>query len=328
MRVTIRHTTRYISPEPARASFNEVRLTPRNDERQNLLSFALSLSPKARTTTYRDHFGTMVYAFNVWGPHDRLEITGESRVVTYPRAPLPAPDEPRAGALGDLEDAGFRDTMAEWLHPSALASGGEALATFAQHVRQVIRPASTLALIVGVTSEVHRRFDYVSGTSYVSSTVDDLLGRGTGVCQDFSHLMIATLRDLGVPARYVSGYFYAGEGDPQPDTVLDVESHAWVAANIPGLGWVAMDPTNDCPADERHVTVAVGRDYSDVAPVQGVLHGGSGQQMEVAVTMVAPSMPFPATPLLARPGPPSRRMLVAGQQPGQPADQQSEQAQQ
>ncbi len=296
MRVTIRHTTSFLYPQPARASFNELRLTPRNDEVQNLLSFALTLDPRARTTTYRDHFGTLVHAFNVNAPHDHLTITGESRVLTYPRPPLPVEGEP-AGSLDDIDTPAVRDEHAEWLHHSPLASGGEPLSTFSQHVQHVIAPTSVLSLVRGVAREVRARFTYVTGTSYVSSTVDDLLERGTGVCQDFAHLMIATLRDLGVPARYVSGYFYAGSGTPEPDTALEVESHAWVEAFVPGLGWVAYDPTNDCPADERHVTVAVGRDYTDVAPVRGTLLGGNGQRLAVAVTMVAPSAPFADVPL-------------------------------
>lgn len=292
MRVSIRHTTRFTYAEPARASFNEARLAPRHDEQQNLISFRLTVDPAVRTTSYRDHFGTVVQAFNVWAPHDHLTVTGESAVVTYPRPPLPAPDEPRAGALDALDQPDLIDLNAEWLHTSSLAGGGDPLTAFAQHVRQVVRPTSVLDLVLGVNREVQRRFDYITGTSYVSSTVDDLLERGTGVCQDFAHLMIATLRDLGVPARYVSGYFYAGGGEPDPSAALDVESHAWVEALIPGYGWVAMDPTNDCPADERHVTVAIGRDYQDVPPIRGTLQGGAGQDLEVAVTMVAPSTPF------------------------------------
>jgi transglutaminase-like putative cysteine protease len=296
MRVTIRHTTSFSYPEPARASFNELRLTPRNDEGQNLISFGLTLEPAARTTQFRDHWGTLVQAFNLNAPHDHLTIVGESQVVTSPRTALPDSASDAGGSFEALDDPALRDPLSEWLHPSPLAAGGEPLSTFAQHVRQVVEPSSVLALVEGVSHEVHARFTYVSGTSYVSSTVDDLLERGTGVCQDFAHLMIATLRDLGIAARYVSGYFYAGHGEPAPDVALDVESHAWVEAYVPGHRWIAYDPTNDCPADERHVTVAVGRDYSDVPPVRGTLLGGRGQQLDVAVTMVAPSSPFPDTP--------------------------------
>ena len=304
MRVTIRHTTRFAYPEPARASFNEVRLTPRNDERQNLISFTLAVEPRARTTSYRDHFGTLVHAFNVQAPHDALTIVGDSAVVTYPRAPFPD----NGGPLDRLRESALRDVQAEWLHDSPQARGGEPLRSFARHVQQVVGAATVLDLVRGVNAEVHRRFTYAAGSSYVSSTVDDLLERGSGVCQDLAHLMIATLRTLGVPARYVSGYFYAGAGTPEPDVPLAVESHAWVEALIPGAGWVALDPTNDCAADERHVTVAVGRDYTDVAPVRGSLHGGHGQQLEVAVSMIAPSAPFPDTPV-RRPASPARRAV-------------------
>jgi len=285
MRVRIEHRTTFDYAVPASASFNEVRLTPRNDEKQNLIEFHLVTEPAARAISYRDHFGTLVHVFDVRRPHERLSVTGRSTVVTYPRR-WPGDS---AGDLAALDDPVLRDAQAEWLHPSPLASGGDHLYTFAHHVRRVVHPTSVVELVLGVSREVHGRFRYASGTSYVSSTVDDLLERGTGVCQDFAHLAIATLRDLGVPARYVSGYFYAGVGEPLPDVPLAVESHAWVEAFIPGSGWLEVDPTNDCPADERHVTVAVGRDYADVAPLRGVLRGGGGARLSVAVTMVAPS---------------------------------------
>jgi transglutaminase-like putative cysteine protease len=286
VRVRIEHLTTFTYAEPAHSSFNEVRLTPRNDERQNLLDFSLQITPSTRPTSYRDHFGTTVHAFNIWAPHTQLAILGVSTVVTSP--PRVPPND--TGALDALEDPLFRDTEAEWLHASPLASGGDHLDAFAHHVRRVVRPTSVVELVLGVSHEVHGRFKYRPGTSYVSSTVDDLLERGTGVCQDFAHLAIATLRDLGVPARYVSGYFYAGPvATIQTDVALAVESHAWVEAFVPGLGWLAVDPTNDCLADERHVVVAVGRDYSDVSPVRGVVSGGGGSRLDVSVTMVAPS---------------------------------------
>lgn len=288
MRVRIRHTTTFRYDTPASGSFNELRITPRNDERQNLLSFRLSLTPKARTTEYRDHFGTRVHAFNVWAPHDLLSIVGESVVVSAPRKPVPRD----AGDLAALDDPAFRDTHAEWLHTSPLAVGGDPLVSFAQHVRRVVTPSSVVELVLGASSEVHRRFEYATGASYVTSTVDDLLERGRGVCQDFGHLLIATLRDLGVPARYVSGYFFA---DPEPalDVPIDVESHAWVEAFVPGFGWIEADPTNDCLADERHIVVAVGRDYGDIAPIRGLHAGGGPSTLDVSVTMVAPSKPVP-----------------------------------
>jgi transglutaminase-like putative cysteine protease len=308
VRVRIRHTTTFRYAEPASGSFNELRLTPRNDERQNLLSFRLHVSPRARTTEYRDHFGTRVHAFNVWPAHDELSVVGESTVVSAARETVPD----GAGAFEALEEPAFRDAHAEWLYPSPLASGGDHLMTFAQHVRRVVRPASVLALVTGASHEVHRRFTYATGASYVTSTVDDLLERGTGVCQDFAHLLITTLRDLGVPARYVSGYFFA-DPEPAPDVPIDVESHAWVEAFVPESGgwaggWVEVDPTNDCLADERHIVVAVGRDYGDVAPIRGLHAGGAGSSLDVSVTMVAPSMPVPEVT-----APPPRRDRRADQ---------------
>ena len=193
MKVHIEHETAFTYAEPASASFNEVRLVPRNNESQNLLDSQIVIDPPAKTVSYRDHFGTMVHVFDVWPPHTGLSVTGRSTVVTYPRR-QPVVVE---GDLAALEDPLLRDSEAEWLHDSPLASGGDHLSTFAQHVRRVVHPTSVVALVLGIAHEVNGRFRYATGTSYVSSTVDDLLERGTGVCQDFAHLMISTLRDLG-----------------------------------------------------------------------------------------------------------------------------------
>jgi transglutaminase-like putative cysteine protease len=306
VRVRIRHTTTFRYSEPASASFNEVRLTPRNDERQNLLSFRLTVTPRARTTEYRDHFGTRVHAFNIWPPHDALSVVGESTVVSAARPPVPGD----AGTLEALHEPAFRDAHAEWLYPSPLASGGDHVTTFAQHVRRVVHPTSVVQLVAGASHEVNTRFEYATGASYVTSTVDDLLERGSGVCQDFAHLLITTLRELGVPARYVSGYFFA-DPEPAPDVPIDVESHAWVEAYVPDFGWIETDPTNDCFADERHVVVAVGRDYSDVAPIRGLHAGGGAGSLDVSVTMVAPSTPLAEDVTVP---PRDRRPLVQQQQ--------------
>lgn len=225
----------------------------------------------------------VMHALNVWPPHGSLTVTGESTVVTYPRPQL----SPGAGDLAALRDPLLVERHAEWLHPSALAGGGDPLAAFADHVGRVADAGSVAELVRGVCDEVHQRFPYTSGTSFVSLTVDDLLERGTGACQDFAHLAIASLRRLGVSARSVSGYFHAS-AEPAQDQVLDLQSHAWIEALIPGVGWVEMDPTNNFAADERPVGVAVGRDYADVAPLRGVLTGGGGQRLEVSVTMVSP----------------------------------------
>ena len=122
---------------------------------------------------------------------------------------------------------------------------------------------------------------YVPGSTSASSPIDDILESEEGVCQDFAHVMIAIARSWGVPARYVSGYLYVtGQSGEQAPAA---GSHAWVEYWSPGLGWTGFDPTNHCLADERHIRVAVGRDYHDVAPVRGVLQGGSEPRLEVEV---------------------------------------------
>jgi len=302
VRLRIRHTTRFRYAKPARASFNQVRLTPRHDETQNLLSFSLLVSPQARLTRHHDHFGTLVHTFNIHPAHHELVIVGESEVVSGPRRQPTGTEEGTeegtvAGGIDALAEPAFVDAYAEWLHPSPYTSDAEALPAFSAQARAAGeaygQPGSVRDLVEGVCRHVRGYFTYAPGSTYVHTTVAEALERRRGVCQDYVHVAVGTLRALGVPARYVSGYFYNRRGEPHPDVPVEVQSHAWLEAFVPGFGWWEYDPTNGCPADERHVVVAVGRDYGDVAPVSGVLQGGGGQRLQVTVEMVVPSTPPP-----------------------------------
>jgi len=130
-------------------------------------------------------------------------------------------------------------------------------------------------LVLRVSSHIHDHFEYAKDVTLASSPVDDILEQGKGVCQDFTHLMIAVLRSFGVPARYVSGYIHRANRDSQ--------SHAWCEAWLPELGWVGLDPTNDCLIAEHFVKVAVGRDFTDVPPNKGVYRGRVEEEIHVRV---------------------------------------------
>jgi transglutaminase-like putative cysteine protease len=134
-----------------------------------------------------------------------------------------------------------------------------------------------------LSARLHRDFTFDPEATHVSTPVAEVLLHRRGVCQDFAHLLIGGLRSLGLAARYVSGYI---ETRPPPGKARLVgadASHAWVSVHLPGFGWLDLDPTNDCPADERHITLAWGRDYADVTPLRGVTLGGGEQTLEVAV---------------------------------------------
>lgn len=287
LRLRIRHTTQFDYDEIAVSSFNQVRLTPRHSAVQNLLNFTLLTAPAAPLSTHYDHFGTMVYTFAVQPPHRQLMIVSESEVLTGVRA-QPAPDTANIDALADAD---LIDLNAEWLMHSPKAHNGPELMQFVTGAEYSRESTSVVQLIERICDHVHGSLSYQPGTTYVHTTVAEVLQRRTGVCQDYVHVTVASLRSLGVPARYVSGYFYAGDPSVVSEEPVEVQSHAWVEAFVPGFGWWEFDPTNNCPADERHVVVAVGRDYGDVPPVSGVLQGGAGQRMSVRVEMVVDSTP-------------------------------------
>src|SRR5262249_43571446 len=152
----------------------------------------------------------------------------------------------------------------------------------------VARQRDPLTLLRGVTAGIARLFEYSPRTTRVDSPIDQALVERKGVCQDFSHIMIALVRNVGIPCRYVSGYLFhraEDQGSGQDAT------HAWVEALLPGLGWVGFDPTNNIIAAERHIRVAVGRDYADVPPTRGVFQGDARSELAVAVQVALSDAP-------------------------------------
>ncbi len=149
------------------------------------------------------------------------------------------------------------------------------------HELAIGRRDDPLSLLREITAKIHHTFTYAPRSTRVDSPIDVALSQRRGVCQDYTHITIALARELGIPCRYVSGYLY----DPRDDTSRDGAdaTHAWVEALLPGLGWVGFDPTNNTPVAERHIRVAVGRDYADVPPTRGVFKGQADTELGVAV---------------------------------------------
>jgi transglutaminase-like putative cysteine protease len=277
------HVTEFQYDGPVSESYNQVWLRPREDERQSCLSFRLTTDPHSRASSYVDPLGNWVHRFNIIPEHRRLRVEAESVVLV--QNPIPMPGETvRLDALCDhaeeLED--YYDLLAptdyvphcpslvELVRSAEEESGGSA-GGFA-------RAASSL---------VHRRFRYEKGATHVHSSIQDAMATGAGVCQDFAHLLLALLRMRGLPGRYVSGYLAptrTGEYSSGMEEVIGgMASHAWAEVFIPGAGWFGLDPTADRDVDLRHVRVAYGRDYGDVAPVRGVYKGHAGQRLSVDV---------------------------------------------
>jgi transglutaminase-like putative cysteine protease len=258
-------------------SVNEVRLRPLSDDLQVCLDFQLLTDPPSDPRRYRDAFGNAVHTFDVIDPHTVLTVTARSRVTTYSST---LPDD--LAALPDaytplaLEEAG---DLIDFLQPTSRADFHPTIADYSAAVRQAQPTAGLGPLVWGLAHGLHERLEYVPGATDVGTIASEALVACRGVCQDYTHVLLAALRMLGIPARYTSGYFHSrGMGE-----VGAQASHAWVEVWFPSRGFVGVDPTNDRLVDDRYIRVAYGRDYDDVAPIKGSYRGAEPSALEVHV---------------------------------------------
>jgi transglutaminase-like putative cysteine protease len=267
-RLRVTHETRFDYDGPARASYNELRLTPRTEHRQTALETKVVTVPAAPQYSYIDYWGTSVVAFNVGRAHEMLSIVGSGLIDTE------QPDGPENASWDEVADASM--TMADHLSHKLYTAPGAELEEMAAGLR-TDRPLHTAERIF---EHVYRSLRYVRGVTSVHTSANEAFADGAGVCQDFAHLALALTKSVGLPSRYVSGYFH-----PDPDASIGEEatgeSHAWV--EVWTGKWWGFDPTNACAIGERHVAIGRGRDYSDVAPVKGVYAGSAEQTMSVRV---------------------------------------------
>jgi transglutaminase-like putative cysteine protease len=273
-RLRIVHRTRVRYAEPVRASYNEARMSPPGLPRQAVVSAEITADIPVPIWSYTDYWGTAVSSFDIQAPHRELEIraqaTVDTRPATGPGRPLPWTVLAERAADGDL---------LEFLTPTARTAVSAALAEAA---RQRVAGADPLEAASEIVSWVNERVAYVPGATAVHTSAQEAWDMGEGVCQDMAHLTVALLREVGLPARYVSGYLHPMAG-AEPGDEMQGESHAW-AEHWSGE-WVACDPTNLAQVGERHVVIAAGRDYGDVPPLKGIYRGAPDSSMQVTVSV-------------------------------------------
>lgn len=287
MNYSIRHATTF-SYEPAVAeSVMEVRTQPRSDVRQRCLTFSLDVKPKATVMLYRDFFGNAVHHFDIPGRHKEIEVHSQAIVEVRARTDL----EGSAGSdWNALDQRVSEGDYWEMLVPSQFAQPTDLLNKLATQLR-LERRDQPFALLKELNEQLYEHFDYAPNTTSVNSPIDDALRAERGVCQDFAHIMIALVRSLKIPCRYVSGYLF--HADKAKDRSPAGATHAWVEAYLGELGWVAFDPTNNLLGCERHIRVAVGRDYADVPPTRGVHRGEAESELRVSVLVTEVDAPAP-----------------------------------
>lgn len=284
------HCTSYDYDEEVTASFGRAHLIPRHGEGQHRLDGRVVVDPTpSDLREHTDFFGNRSVYFEVKTPHTELTVTGRSLVSVH-REP-PDPDALDIGwtrvrdRVTDGPDAELLDVR-PYLLPSPLVGPSS---TVSDYTADILRTGRSIGeVLTQLVARIHDEFEYTPGATTVTTTLCELLERREGVCQDFAHLAVAVLRCAGLPARYVSGYLETRPPPGRPRLAGADASHAWASVFVPDLGWVDLDPTNRGLADERYVVAAIGRDYSDVPPLRGVIFtDATTSTMRVAVDMIA-----------------------------------------
>ena len=276
------HTTTYRYADTAMEAYLEARLTPPERPTQKILRHRIEFQPSAKVSSYTDYFGNIATFYSMTLRHPRLKVVNRLTVRTgthrLPAGGL-APNVAEARQI--LNSAGPR--IFDYLQPTPAVPLGGPSAAWA---RDIVRPNLPLGdCLERLNSAIHSEFQYRSGSTDVETPLEKIWECREGVCQDFAHVMLSILRTAGIPCRYVCGYIETEPAHPGEALVGAVATHAWVEVLVPGMEWVALDPTNNKWHGEQHIVVAVGRDFLDATPVRGTFKGSASQMMKVHVTM-------------------------------------------
>lgn len=281
----ITHRTVYAYDSFVSYSHHVAHLRPRETDRQEVLAFDLEVSPRPTALAPRsDYYGNPAIFLGIETSHQQLTVTSSCRVrVSAAEWPDPGSTPPwesiRPAVLGDVLSP---DSAAgEFMFDSRLISRRPTFAKYAAESFTPNRPV--LEGILDLTHRIYREFTFDPRATTVATPIEEAFEARSGVCQDFAHLAIAFFRSIGLPARYVSGYLETTPPQGSSRLIGSDVSHAWCSVWCPGVGWIDTDPTNDLLPSDRHVTIAWGRDFSDVSPLRGVVVGGGEHELKVFV---------------------------------------------
>ncbi|MEI8292755.1 MAG: transglutaminase family protein [bacterium] len=280
------HTTHYLYVDAAMEAYLEVRLTPPSRAEHQIIRHRIDFQPGARVSDYVDYFGNRTTFYSMTLRHHQLKVTNRLTIRTHPRT---LPEEGLALTVAEarqiLRTGGT--AVFDYLQPTGSTPiGGDALVW----AREILRESRPLRDgLEELNTRIHREFKYRSGSTEIETPLAHIWKAREGVCQDFAHVMLSVLRAARLPCRYVCGYIESEPAFPADSSrkrlVGSLATHAWVEVLVPGLLWVALDPTNNQWCGEQHVTIAVGRDFLDATPVRGTFKGSASQKMKVHVSM-------------------------------------------
>lgn len=294
MNYKIKHTTKYSYSEAVPVCHNLVRLKPRKLAYQTCDHFQLLIHPEPTDVIERaDYFGNAVFYFSIDQAHHGLTVSATSEVRVGERARMqPGQSKPWEAVAAQLTG----DRSAETLNAYQFVAASERVAPFVGLVEygrtSFVAGRPIIEALLELTARIYEDFTYDPRATTIQTPIEEVFEKRHGVCQDFAHLQIGCLRALGLAARYVSGYLRTAPPPGKPRLIGADASHAWLSVYCGPQGWVDVDPTNNVLVATDHVTVAWGRDYNDVSPIQGVITGGGEHKMHVSVD-VAPQDEVP-----------------------------------
>jgi transglutaminase-like putative cysteine protease len=278
MRICVAHETVYRYDAPCTGVIQTLRLTPRNHAGQYVVNWRIDVSADCRLEPQEDAFGNIAHAFSVAGPMCELRLLVEGEVETQDTA-------------GVVRGAVERFPPRLFLRETAMTHADKAILAYAAGFPRPTA-ANMLATLHNLMARLHEDIAFdAEATSAAPSAAEAFMG-GRGISQDLAHVFIAVARSLGMPARYVAGYFRQGDGaftDEAREEAGHKVGHAWAEVHVPDLGWVGFDPTNGVCATGQHVRVAVGLDYLGAAPVRGAHYGGGREDVAVRLEVTQAS---------------------------------------
>lgn len=286
MKYTIQHKTGYAYTEPVSLCHNIARLVPRNTREQTCTNTHIHISPKPdRINEYEDFFGNKVIYFSIEKEHRELsvQVTSEveknaSDLVTsrsYPNVSWEKAATLTASLQNDMLE------IRQYIFETPMTACDEQILQYAMKSFTPDRPLFEVAL--DLTQRIFRDFEYKPGHTTIATPLIVLMKERKGVCQDFAHLAISCLRSVGIPARYISGYIETVFPEGTEKLVGVDASHAWFSVFIYDKGWTDFDPTNNCLVSDQHITIGWGRDYADIAPLEGIILSSGSHELTVSV---------------------------------------------
>jgi transglutaminase-like putative cysteine protease len=274
----ISHKTKYLFDNSVFQLANLIKLFPIEDESQKLVMQKIEVTGNPDIFFYHDYWGNKTGSFTLSAlSGNTLEILSEISVVTFP---LEYTEKSMDVDLlwKKLAETSQPEHRIDFLMNESFQSYHEIESLSLQMKQPGLSP---MQVVMNLSNHIFTNFTYKTGLTTVESTIDDVWNLKAGVCQDFAHLLVAMLRILKIPARYVSGYICPNQNGMRGDGA----THAWVEAYLPDVGWFGIDPTNNCIANEKHVRIAIGRNFTDCSPVKGTFYGGANHILEVSVSV-------------------------------------------